>query len=123
PNFGGFLAAQQVGIAQLAVEYCNALINDTAKRATFFPGFSFNAPANTAFATTAGRDLLIDPLVDAVVGTNLASQPDRANIKGELNNLIDRLSVCGAGCSSDRTETIGIAVCSATLGSATMLVQ
>lgn len=123
PNFAGFLAAQQVGIAQLAVEYCNALINDTAKRTAFFPGFAFNAAPNTALGTPAGRNLLIDPLVDAVVGINLASQPDRAGIEGELNNLIDRLSACGAGCSSDRTETIGIAVCSATLGSAAMLVQ
>ncbi|MEM7610770.1 MAG: LamG domain-containing protein [Pseudomonadota bacterium] len=123
PDFGGFVSAHQVGVAQLAVEYCNALINDQALRASMFPGFNFNATAASAFGSQANRDLLINPMVDAVVGVNLATQPDRADIEGELNNLIDRLTACGNGCSSDRTETVGIAVCSATLGSATMLVQ
>jgi hypothetical protein len=83
----------------------------------------FTAPASAAFATQAGRDALIDPLVDAVVGINLASQPVRTDIENELNSLIDRLTTCGTGCAPDRTETVGIAVCSAVLGSATMLVQ
>ncbi|MEM8547308.1 MAG: LamG domain-containing protein [Pseudomonadota bacterium] len=123
PDFGGFLASNQVGIAQLAVEYCNALMNDTALRGSYFPGMNFSASANAAFGTPAGRDLLIDPLVDSVVGINLASQPNRPAIEGELNNLIDRLTTCGNSCPSDRTQTVGIAVCAATLGSAAMLVQ
>lgn len=119
----GFLASHQVGISQLAVEYCNALVSDTSLRATFFPGMDFNAPANNAFSTQGGRDLIIDPIVNAVVGTGLASQPARADVQNELNNLITRLTACGAGCDSGRTETVGIAACSAALGSAAMLVQ
>lgn len=123
PDFGGFVSAHQVGVAQLAVEYCNALINDQTLRGQVFAGFNFNAAASTAFGSQANRDLLIDPIVDRVVGVNLASQPDRADIEGELNNLIDRLTTCGGSCEASRTETVGIAVCSAALGSATMLVQ
>ena len=123
PDFGGFVSAHQVGIAQLAVEYCNALVNDQTLRAQKFPGFDFNASASAAFGSQANRDLLIDPIVDGVVGVNLASQPDRADIENELNSLIDRLTACGNGCAAGRTETVGIAVCSAALGSATMLVQ
>ena len=123
PLFGGFLASQQVGISQLAVEFCNALVQDTALRASFFPGMDFNAPAATAFASQAGRDLIVDPVVDAVAGTNLASQPARADMENELNALITRLTACGSNCASDRTETVGTAVCSAALGSAAMLVQ
>ncbi|MEL6870856.1 MAG: LamG domain-containing protein [Pseudomonadota bacterium] len=123
PDFGGFLAAHQVGIAQLAVEYCNALVSDTTRRAAFFPGMDFNAQASSAFANAAGRGLVIDPIVDAVVGVNLASQPDRTDIEGELNNLIDRLTACGNNCPAGQTQTVGIAACAAALGSATMLVQ
>ncbi|MEN7342909.1 MAG: LamG domain-containing protein [Pseudomonadota bacterium] len=122
-TFGGFLASHQVGIAQLSVEYCNALVTDTTRRAAFFPGLDFNASPSVALGNAAGRSLMIDPLVDSIVGVNLTSQPDRAIIETELNNLIDRLSTCGNSCSADRTQTIGIAVCSATLGSAAMLVQ
>ncbi|MEO0574233.1 MAG: LamG domain-containing protein [Pseudomonadota bacterium] len=123
PDFGGFLAAHQVGIAQLAVEYCNALVTDSTRRAAFFPGMDFTSPSSTAFGSAAGRNLVIDPIVDAVVGVNLTSQPNRADIETELNALIDRLTVCGNSCPADQTQTVGIAVCSATLGSATMLVQ
>jgi len=119
----GFLSSHQVGISQLAVEYCNALVSDTTLRANFFPGMNFNAPANAAYGTQAGRDLVINPIVDAVVGTGLASQPARATVEGELNDLIGRLTSCGSGCEADRTETVGIAACSAALGSAAMLVQ
>ncbi|MEL7297593.1 MAG: LamG domain-containing protein [Pseudomonadota bacterium] len=122
-TFGGFLASHQVGVAQLSVEYCNALMTDNALRSAYFPGFNFSASPAAAFGSQAGRDGLIDPLVDAIVGINLTSQPNRAAIEAELNNLIDRLSACGNSCSADRTQTIGIAVCSATLGSAAMLVQ
>lgn len=123
PLFGGFLASQQVGISQMAVEYCNALVQDTALRASFFPGMDFNAPAGSAFATQAGRDLVIDPVVDAVSGINLGTEPLRADMEGELNALIGRLTTCGNNCAADRTETVGTAVCAAALGSASMLVQ
>ncbi|MEM9171289.1 MAG: LamG domain-containing protein [Pseudomonadota bacterium] len=123
PALDGFLASNQVGIAQLSVEYCNALLNDTGRRATYFPGLDFSASANAAFGSQAGRNLLIDPLVDGIVGVNLASQPNRADVEGELNNLITRLTACGNNCAADRTQTVGIAVCSAALGSAAMLVQ
>ena len=119
----GFLASHQVGISQLAVEYCNALVSDTGLRASFFPGMNFNAPANSAFANQAGRDLLLTPILDAVVGNGLASQPERTVVEGELNNLIGRLTTCGASCDAGRTQTVGIAACSAALGSAAMLVQ
>ena len=122
-SLDGFLASHQVGISQLAVEYCNALLNDNGLRASFFPGMDFSASASAAFGNQAGRDLLIDPIIDAIVGTGLTSQPDRADIETELNDLITRLTACGNNCAADRTQTVGIATCAAALGSAAMLVQ
>jgi len=57
------------------------------------------------------------------MGTNLSTQPSSADVKAELNNLTDKLTACGAGCSSDKTGTVVKAVCAATIANAAMLVQ
>ncbi|MDG9667973.1 LamG domain-containing protein [Hahella sp. CR1] len=121
-NINTFLASHQMGVTQLAIQYCDALVEDNTLRSAFFPGFDFNASASSAFSG-AGRDLIIDPLLDKGMGVNLASQPDSADVRAELNQLIDKLVACGGGCSADRTETIVKASCAAVLGSAAMLVQ
>ena len=112
-----------MGITQLAIEYCNALVEDTSARASYFNGFSFDSAANTAFDSTAKRDLVYDALISNTMGTGLATQPSDADIKIELNGLTDKLTACGAGCASDRTETVVKAVCAATIANAAMLVQ
>lgn len=121
-NIEGFLSAHQMAITQLAIQYCNALVEDTSERASFFTGFDFDASADTAF-DAAGRDQIIDPLLENVVGTNLGTQPSDVDIEDELNDLIDTLTSCGGGCASDRTETVVKATCAAALGSAVMLIQ
>ena len=122
-NIEGFLAAHQVAIAQLSIEYCNALVDDTGLRASYFPGFDFAAPAGTAFATQAQRNLVLDPLLARVMGQNLASQPDPADVRTELGSLMTRLSACGTSCPAERTPTIVKSVCAALLGSAVTAVQ
>ncbi len=122
-NIQGFLSAHQVAVAQLAIEYCNALVDDTTLRAAFFPGFNFSQPASAAFDTPAERDLVFDPLIAKVMNTNLATQPTVSEVKTELNSLVDKLTACGGGCSADRTEIVVKSSCAAALGSAGMLVQ
>ena len=123
-----FLSSHQVAIAQLAIQYCDALIGDTAATNPYFPGFRFDVPAATAFAV-GSRDAFVNPLLDNIMGTGLATQPARADAYGELAsftsvvngrpyNLIDRLL---AGPSSTRAISKG--VCAAMLGSAITLVQ
>src|SRR5690606_36166555 len=58
------LASHQVSIAQLAIEYCNALVNDAALRSATFPSFPFDQPVTTAWpgVGTANEDAFIDPL-------------------------------------------------------------
>ena len=118
----GFLSAHQVAVAQLSIEYCNALVDDAAARAGYFPGFNFAAPAGSAFDAT-GRSQIIGPLMARVVGTGLASQPNPAAMETELNSLISRLTACGGSCPAGRTETVVKAVCAGVVGSAAMLVQ
>lgn len=136
-NLDGFLAAQQMGITQLTVAYCNALVGSSGAantaRAAVFPGFDFSAPANTAFNSPAKRTQIIEPLLSRLFAnevadgmnphTKLAHQADPAELRLELNQLIDNMTSCGSACSADRTLTTVKATCAATLGSAVMLLQ
>lgn len=119
----GFLSSHQIGVAQMAIEFCNALVDDPARRAAFFPGFDFQAPATAAFDTAAERALVIGPLVSRAVGSGLATQPSADEVRAELENLIGRLTACGSGCAPDRTATVVKASCAAVLGSATTLLH
>ena len=122
----GFLASHQMGVTQLAVAYCSELVDNTGLRASFFPGFNFGASAGAAFDTT-GRNQIINPLlgklladeVDNISGgpSKLNNQADPALLRTELNNLITTISATGT------TSTTVKAACSASLGSAVMLLQ
>ncbi|MGD9726987.1 MAG: LamG domain-containing protein [Gammaproteobacteria bacterium] len=129
-NIEGFLSAHQMAVSQLAIQYCGALVDNQGmvNRTIYFPGFNFGASAATAFDSSTKRDQILDPLLDEMIGTGLASQPDTADIKGELNDLVDRLTACATGGSptcntTGRTGDIVKASCAAVLGSAVMLVQ
>ncbi|HEU4618517.1 MAG TPA: LamG domain-containing protein [Gammaproteobacteria bacterium] len=124
------VASHQVAIAQLAIEYCNALMEDATLRTATFPGFPFDQPPSAVFP--ASEDLLFDPLFDRMLGaTQLANQPDRATVKSELHQMITgipsdptRPGLMNTGANdAERTLTIAKSVCSAMLGSAAMLIQ
>jgi hypothetical protein len=126
-----FLSSHQVAIAQLAIAYCDALVNvdgnPNPTRGQMFPGFDFDAPPLTAFNTT-NRDLFIVPLINYVMGTGLTSQPAYDDVYSELasfsaaggrpHNLVQRLIDGGSS-----TRAISKGVCAAMLGNAATLVQ
>jgi hypothetical protein len=125
------LGSHQVAIAQLAIEYCNALIENRGgtTREAMFPGFNFNAAPATAFAS---ENLLIDPLLDRVLGlTQLGHQPTKLAVSTELSEMINgipgdatRPGLLNTGANdAARTRNISKAVCAAVIGSAAMLVQ
>ncbi len=122
-NIEGFLSSHQVGTAQLAIEYCNSLVDDAGLRSAYFPGFNFAASAATAFDTPAERALITGPLVARAVGTGIATQPSSAEISAEVDALIGRLAACGGSCAADRTFVIVKSACSAVVGSASTLLQ
>ena len=121
-----FLASQQVGISQLAIEYCNRLVEDTARRSVYFPALDFSAPAGPASDPASAfydPDVLTEPLIANMVGSGLDHDPDTATIKVELEQLVDELTRCGASCDAERTKTVSKAVCASLLASATTLLQ
>jgi len=117
-----FVSAHPVAVAQLSIQYCNALVENPTARSQYFPGFDFNAAPAVAFAP-ASRAIVLDALVGRMLRTNVATEPDAAGVRGDLDGLITRLSSCGGACAADRTETVVKASCAALLGSAATLLH
>lgn len=113
-----FGSARQIGVTQLAIAYCDVLVEDTTRRASYFPGFDFDASPAMAFSP-AGRDAFFGPLVARMLGDDLATQPEAADVRTELDALVDRLA--GSGSGPERTRAIGKAACSAVLAGAPLL--
>jgi hypothetical protein len=117
-----FVSGHPVAIAQLSIQYCNSLVDDTSKRAAYFPNFDFNAGPPIAF-DAAGRAIVLDSLVSHMMRTNLGTDPNPADVRTELDSLITRLAACGNSCPAGRTPTIVKATCAALLGSAVTLIN
>jgi hypothetical protein len=122
PDLRAFSSSAQVGIAKLALEYCDRMVESPALRDAFFgtdPAFDFGADASVAFSP-AMRDVVIRGLVEGVLGSGLASQPDLAEVTTVLDALFDELTAgcTPATCGADRTRSIVKGACAAVLGSA-----
>ena len=128
-----FLASHQTAVSQLAVYYCNALVNTPAARNAMWPAFPWGSPVNVAFP--GGQSALIDPLLDRVLGTManpITIQPARAAVTTELDQLLNGIpgDPSRPGLIADdptgnaaRTDTIARAVCAAGLGNSALLMQ
>uniref|UniRef100_A0A486XGU3 ATPase n=1 Tax=Rheinheimera sp. BAL341 TaxID=1708203 RepID=A0A486XGU3_9GAMM len=117
-----FVSAQQMAVTQLAIAYCNAAIDDTALRQSWFPQVDFAAVPAVTFSE-ANRPLFITPLLDRMMPLAPATAARRFEVDTELSALINRLSQCSGSCSSDRSRTIAKAACTAVLASAELLLQ
>lgn len=120
-----FNSAHQVGVAKLALEYCDQLVETPALRDAIFPGFGFGADATVAFDPGA-RTMLATQLANEFLGETLGGQPTATDIQPVVNDLIDELTmgcVAPGDCPATRTQTIVKAVCSAVLGSAAVTIH
>jgi hypothetical protein len=112
-----FLSSHQTSIAQLAIQYCDALVDDAGARNAYFPGANWTSN----FSAQADRDAIINPLIARVVGA-AQSQPADPDVRTELNALITNLCTTTA-CGGTRTADVVKAVCGAAVGSAATLVK
>ena len=117
-----FVSAHPVAIAQLSIQYCDALVEDPAARTAYFPGLDFAAAPAQAFGP-AGRAAVLDALVGRMMAQSVATEPDAGGVRSDLDGLITRLAACGGNCPAGRTQTIVKASCAALLGSAVTLVH
>ncbi len=129
-----FVPANQVGIAKLGVEYCDALVGTSdpatqGRRDAFFTGaagFGWDQPPSVAFADPGDVDLITDPLLEKVVGAGLRGDvggvPARDQVEAILDQLVVDLSTTcgGAGeppCDGDFTKNIVKGLCTAVVSS------
>src|SRR5690606_38396252 len=123
-GFGGFLTAHQIGVAQLAIEYCNALVEAEVAGSTgiapLFTGFDYSANAQSV-SDQDWQGQIITPLLDRMLGTGLDSQPAHASVRAELERLLlstddvkpvgapdgvpDGLARCNGACPAGQTQT------------------
>jgi hypothetical protein len=134
PTLEGFSSTNQVGVAQLAIQYCNVMVNTPTLAAKMFPGVSLTAGL---FATQAGIDSVTGPLAAKVLGNGtLHSQPAATtmtgpyvaptapgNGTGELDGLIGALCTTTACTTTARVQAVTAAACAAAFGSADMLID
>jgi hypothetical protein len=130
----GFLSAHQMAISQLALAYCNELVDDPAnfaRRASFFD-FPDTASSDSFFTSSvaaafgsgdsAVKNQIVDALYDKMIGlpgtgAELENAPTRLEVKSELigpagvepDNLFDLfVANCAANplvCTPDETRT------------------
>ncbi|OUR87083.1 hypothetical protein A9Q81_26840 [Gammaproteobacteria bacterium 42_54_T18] len=124
-----FVPAHQMAIAQLAMVYCSALVDDTTKRDAYFAGFDFTALPNTAFDSEAKRNLIFNPLLSNMSDASVETNVNLTELSAPLDQLLDGvpgrnpLTNCSGNCNAERTQTIVKALCASTAGSAVMLIQ
>jgi Concanavalin A-like lectin/glucanases superfamily len=119
PVLESFLAANQVGIAQLAVQYCNTMVNTPSLAAQMFPGVTFGP---SLFAAPNGINSVTSDLAVMVLGNGqFASQPAASTVTSELGTLIGVLCSGSSPCNNTpRVMAVTAAACAAVLGSADM---
>jgi len=123
PTLEAFSAANQVGTAQLAVQYCNTMVTTPSLAAQVLPGVNFT---NTSlFSTPAGISSVTGSLAARVLGIGsytLSSQPAASTITTELGKLIGILCSTSACNNAARNMAVTSAACAAAFGSADMAI-
>jgi len=113
----GFLGSQQVSIFKLAVEYCDALVRDPARRAEFFPGFNF-AGTPAAVLNASGKQDIADTLVTKIWGKDLDFLPPHAESVDTVVGLIDNVLIGKNTAQVAVTGAVVTGACTAVLASA-----
>ncbi len=123
-NIDSFLTANQMAITQLAIRYCDTLIEDDELRNEFFPNLAINQDLNSGISQSL-RDSIIQPLTNNMLNDGDTNQPSETSLATELNELINALGACSNNnsCNSNATRTLAKASCAAVLGSAVLVLQ
>jgi Concanavalin A-like lectin/glucanases superfamily len=120
PTLEGFSSSNQIGIAQLAIQYCNAAVNSPTLQPQVY-GTTLSA---TQFTTGPGISTVTSALAARVLGsTPMASAPPASSITGELTTLIGKLCATNSCNSLPGTYAVAAAACATAFGSADMLIN
>jgi Concanavalin A-like lectin/glucanases superfamily len=123
PTLESFSSANQVGIVQLAIQYCSVAVNTPALAAQLLPGVTFSSSLFGAAGTAPGVNQVSGLLAARVLGTGLATQPAASSVTTELNAMIGKLCQSTACNTQARVMAVTSAACAAAFSSADMLIN
>lgn len=133
-SVSSFTSAQQMAITQMAITYCDQLVEDGSAASNF--GFSFSGGLNLGDATV--QNSIITPLLAHVLNvdagaSDLITMPDTTTVHDVLASLMSNLyassnpttDLCPTNsvCSLDRTKKIVKATCAAAMSASPMLLN
>ena len=119
PTLEGFSSSNQIGIAQLAIQYCNAAVSSPTLQTQLY-GTTLVAGQFPAAGTT---NIVTSALAARVLGNSPNSQPAANTITTELGNLIGNLCATNSCTTIQGTYAVAGAACATALGSADMLIN
>jgi hypothetical protein len=119
PTLEGFSSANQVGVAQLAIQYCNVAVNTPSLQTSLF-----GAPLSASqFTSQGGIDSVTSAIANKVLGSGLHSQPNASTITTELSTLIHALCTTNSCTTAQGTNAVAAAACATAFGSADMMIN
>jgi hypothetical protein len=119
PTLEGFSSSNQIGVAQLAIQYCNAAVNSPSLQPQVY-GTTLTA---TQFTTAGGTSTVTSALAARVLGSGLQSAPAASSVTTELGSLIGKLCLTNSCTTLPGTYAVAAAACATALGSADMLIN
>jgi hypothetical protein len=123
PTLEGFSSSNQIGVAQLAIQYCNVMVNTPAYASVVLPGVAING---ALYSSQAGIDSVTSKLAARVLGIGLAHQPAASTMTGaggELDKLITTLCSTTTCTTPARASAVTAAACATAFGSADMMIN
>jgi Concanavalin A-like lectin/glucanases superfamily len=133
-----YSSAAQVGVAQLAVQYCNQVMSSPTLQAKVFPGVTFgattfssvtatgkNAAGVMQYTSSAPATQVVADLAAFSVGSGtLTHQPAPSTVTTELTNLIGNLCTGSTPCTTaQRVTDVTVGLCAAALGNADVMID
>jgi hypothetical protein len=114
-----YSSANQVGIAQLAAQYCNQVISTPSLAAKVFPNVNLST-----LSLPSGASSITGPLTALAVGSANVSSTQGQAVSTELNNLVTTLCTT-TSCTGNpaRVSAVTLGVCAAALGNANVLID
>jgi hypothetical protein len=134
-----YSSAAQVGVAQLAVQYCNQVMSTPSLTTQLFPGVTFdgstyssvtatsaNAAGVMQYSSSGPAAQVVADLAKLSVGSGtLTHQPAPSTVTTELTNLIGNLCIGATPCNGNaaRVSAVTVGICAAALGNADVLIN
>jgi Concanavalin A-like lectin/glucanases superfamily len=118
PTLEGFSSSNQIGIAQLAIQYCNQAVSTPSLQSKVFG----STLAANQFTTAGGVSSVTTALANRVLSSG-PHPPPASTVTTELGSLIGKLCTTNSCTTQAGTNAVAAAACATALGSADMLIN